>query len=1667
MADYTSLAAASGFAPWRDVYPTAYPTAPFSVSGTPTSFAIQNEDLTLTVFRGTGFTFGFDFVPQTGTVTSIERTDVTQSTVLERIDNVPSIDLGNLFFEIPIINEIIVFAPFRGALSGDDLLASPRSDGVTFDGFNGDDTLIGTSGDDLLQGGRGNDSLRGGEGDDELHGVRVINDGATDEDGPDDTAFYAGSSADYLVSVNADGTFTVTDLNTDDGLDEGSDTLTDIEHLFFEGDNVTVDLPDLSLSILPRSPADLAVIEGTGTGNGGVATFDVIFNGDDPAVNRAFSFDVEVTIEGSGLNPTLAADFPGGIFPSTILTFAPGVSSQELQFDLNPDAFVEPAEAYEITVAAVSASFTGDSIVAEILNDDTDSSTGTVDPVISIADLVVIEGDPASGLSDTVDVMLTVTADGLVPEDVEVGWLTVNGTAGGSRDYLPVPIFGNTDPVGFSTILAGTDSTTITIQVTRDFLVEGDENFFVDIVAATRASGGVTVADGRAEVTLVNDDTTQLVVTQQGPAVEGQPLPVAFSLTNPVDVAVEALFTPLEGSATKGQDYVDFPSFTATFLPSFGGTLASVLTDFPTIDDLVGGEGLETFLLQNISFDFVIPDPDRDGQLFGPSSDATLEIRDNDFGAVPTLSIAPDDAVKIDGPEATTTAFTFIVTRTGDTSQPSAVDFVVSGSTLGLGGLPAQADDFDGGSFPMGTVNFAIGETSQTVTILVAGDADTTREPIEDFAVTLQNPVGAAITDPEAIGSILNSDDFGILNNRVIREETNTDEITETVGVERVAAQVLRLPDDCGEILLFLNADGTTSVEANLEGLAPLTSEAASILADLDPGDFPVGGVPPALPSGPDLTGAADGDVLGTAVQTFQNGPATQETTSGLSLTQDPSSIWIGDPESDLASVVVITGRLNALTFHTTSTVTPLTEVTVTDIVAVDDISVADALALLNDDPALGEIVAALEAKVEPEAQDDAFTTGEDSPVSGNVLDDNGNGPDNDPDGDGLTVTEVNGEAGDVGVEIDLPSGAKLTLNDDGSFDYDPNGAFDGLNDGESDTDSFTYTIDDGEDGTDSATVTVTVEGQTDAGGTLNKETINEQVSVDEVTEVAVTRMVAQVLRLPAGCGEIRLILNPDGTTSVEANIEGAALTAEAAALLGALDPGLLPAGAATPDLPAGLDLSAVSNGEIVGTDTQQFENAPPQIETTTSVDFFQEPGTLLIGDPENDPCGVVVIQGQLNITVTNTTTTTHFITDLTVTDAVEVADFTLADALTLLGDDPALAEIVAALEAKLEPENQPPVAEDDAFMVLADGLLDDEDVLADNGNGADSDPEGDPLSVTEVNGEAADIGGQITLPSGALLTLNEDGSFDYDPNGAFDDVLVGDSETDSFTYTIDDGEGGTDTATVTVDIKGTLPPPDSEPSIEVSKSVELTSHHGHYGHHGQHGWGGGWGWGGHHPSSVDRWLIEHGYRSSMPRQGPQSLKARYTVEVRNTSEDPADSELTLDSLIDDNGTPLFAGDDFDLLNLYCAFQGGDSDRDGLLDVGETWTFTYQDRLHLNAGESVTNGVVGQASNGLGQVASDEDSATLQAPPSPHAPPGGDGPWWLSLVGPFVGGLYRGLGGRGGISSRHGDLRDTDDVEIQPAGGIQDGATSWGEVHAVGPGWAGVESQHNPHGIEA
>lgn len=76
---------------------------------------------------------------------------------------------------------------------------------------------------------------------------------------------------------------------------------------------------------------------------------------------------------------------------------------------------------------------------------------------------------------------------------------------------------------------------------------------------------------------------------------------------------------------------------------------------------------------------------------------------------------------------------------------------------------------------------------------------------------------------------------------------------------------------------------------------------------------------------------------------------------------------------------------------------------------------------------------------------------------------------------------------------------------------------------------------------------------------------------------------------------------------------------------------------------------------------------------------------------------------------------------------------------------------------------------------------------------GNDYDSEEDSFGISSV-----DTSGTL-----GLVSDNGDGTFDYDPNGAFDALNNGDQALDAFSYTISQDGGGEDSATVTITITG------------------------------------------------------------------------------------------------------------------------------------------------------------------------------------------------------------------------------------------------------------------------
>jgi hypothetical protein len=132
-------------------------------------------------------------------------------------------------------------------------------------------------------------------------------------------------------------------------------------------------------------------------------------------------------------------------------------------------------------------------------------------------------------------------------------------------------------------------------------------------------------------------------------------------------------------------------------------------------------------------------------------------------------------------------------------------------------------------------------------------------------------------------------------------------------------------------------------------------------------------------------------------------------------------------------------------------------------------------------------------------------------------------------------------------------------------------------------------------------------------------------------------------------------------------------------------------------------------------------------------------------------------------------------------------AGYTGTDSFTYtVDDDDGAISDVATVTVTVEDasDNEPPVAVDDLFSTSVDTPMD-VDVLAN-----DFDPDGDALTVSDHDVDSAE-GGVVSCASGGVCT--------YSPPAGF-------MGTDSFEYVASDGHGGTDAATVMVEISESGP---------------------------------------------------------------------------------------------------------------------------------------------------------------------------------------------------------------------------------------------------------------------
>jgi VCBS repeat-containing protein len=151
------------------------------------------------------------------------------------------------------------------------------------------------------------------------------------------------------------------------------------------------------------------------------------------------------------------------------------------------------------------------------------------------------------------------------------------------------------------------------------------------------------------------------------------------------------------------------------------------------------------------------------------------------------------------------------------------------------------------------------------------------------------------------------------------------------------------------------------------------------------------------------------------------------------------------------------------------------------------------------------------------------------------------------------------------------------------------------------------------------------------------------------------------------------------------------------------------------------------------------------------------------------------------------------------------VPDFNGVDSFTYTVDDGQGGLDSATVTMTVTPINDDPVAADDAATTDEDHATTFSLLVN------DTDPDGDLLAVS-----ALDTSGTL-----GAVTLNADGSVTYDPNGQFEYLAAGATATDTFSYAVGDGQGGSDTALVTVTITG-VDDGGATAAIDIQKYVKL-----------------------------------------------------------------------------------------------------------------------------------------------------------------------------------------------------------------------------------------------------
>ena len=616
---------------------------------------------------------------------------------------------------------------------GDDLLAGESGDDTLF-GQGGNDTLSGGEGNDILSGGEGNDLVSGDTGNDQLFGD-AGNDTLTGSDGND--TITAGTGNDSLEGNSGEDRLFGEDGN--DSLDggEGNDILSGGEGDDSLSDNAGNDLVfgGAGNDTINGGSEDDTLTGGSGddiiAGDNGS---DILF-GDQG--NNTLTGGAGADIFAIGYGRDIIPDFEYG---TDKIGLPIGVNFQNLTLILNDSDPTRP-------ILNIFQTISGQQVLLAEVN-----YLGAFNQ-LQAGDFVEVLS-PATSVLEFSAPNFTVREDGVPVAEVTV--LRSNGTSGAvsatitlsdgtataGQDYNSTPI-----TVNFAD---GETQKTVAIPIFDDTFVEDGETINLTLV---NPSGGATLgAQNTATLTILDNDISLQFSQQAFSVTEGAPVAeITVTRTGILNTAVSATITLTDGTATSPSDYTNTP-IEVSFAP--GETLRTVTV--PIADDATV-EGSETINLALIN--------PTGSATVGAQNTATLTI--NDIGlqfSAPTFSVTEG------APVAQVT-----VTRTGVLDNP------VSATITLTNGTATSPSDYS--NTPI-QVNFAAGETSQTVAIPIVDD--TAVEAAETVNLTLTNPTGGAAIGQQNTATLTIADnDVSLQFSSPTFSVSETDTPVEAVTVTR------------------------------------------------------------------------------------------------------------------------------------------------------------------------------------------------------------------------------------------------------------------------------------------------------------------------------------------------------------------------------------------------------------------------------------------------------------------------------------------------------------------------------------------------------------------------------------------------------------------------------------------------------------------------------------------------------------------------------------------------------------------------------------------------------------------------------------------------------------------------------------------------------------------